>query len=96
MTLKLPPNMVRINGRWEFNWKRHHRIIYRVSCWVQWLLWKCRISWHNSIANECTPDFSCCTGRRTGLTGFAALGDLLDRTENRHHVHLAGEEEPTP
>ena len=76
--MKLPPNMVRINGRWESNWKWYHRAIYRVSCWVQWILWKCRIFWHNSVADECTPDFSCCTKRHTGKTGFDALADLLE------------------
>ena len=34
-----------------------------ISSIVQWILWKCGISWHNTFTDECTPDFSCCVGR---------------------------------
>jgi hypothetical protein len=64
-------------------WRWYHRIMYRVSHRIQSVLWKIGISWHNSIGGECTPDFSCCTGRKTGKTGLAALVDLL---ESEGHV----------
>ena len=38
-------------------WKRP---IYKITVFVQWILWKNGINWHNSIFDECTPDFSCC------------------------------------
>lgn len=34
--------------------------IYRLTVWLQWLLWRCGIPWHNRFSDECTPDFNCC------------------------------------
>lgn len=42
-------------------WKRP---LYRFTNVVQWIFWKLGYSWHNSLANECTPDFSCCRGKQ--------------------------------
>jgi hypothetical protein len=36
--------------------------IYRLTGFIQLLLWKRGIPWHNRIADECTPDFNCCMG----------------------------------
>ena len=32
----------------------------KVSCYVQQILWNIGIHWHNTVRDECTPDFSCC------------------------------------
>ena len=38
-------------------------IIDRASVGIQWLLWKAGINWHNTIRDECTPNFSCCINK---------------------------------
>jgi len=38
-------------------------IIDRASIGIQCLLWKLGINWHNTIRDECTPDFSCCINK---------------------------------
>lgn len=35
-------------------------IINKLSIYLQTVLWLFGYSWHNSIRDECTPDFSCC------------------------------------
>ena len=35
-------------------------IIDRFSIYLQTFLWLFGYSWHNSVRDECTPDFSCC------------------------------------
>ena len=37
-----------------------NHLIDRASVAIQWTLWEMGISWHNTIRDECTPDFSCC------------------------------------
>lgn len=74
---KLPDPYVRINGKYVGNWNRKQWIVYRLSFYFQKLLYTIGISWHNSIGGECTPDFSCCTKRKTGKKGAAALVDML-------------------
>lgn len=34
--------------------------IYKLSLWIQSILFKIGISWHNAFSDECTIDFSCC------------------------------------
>jgi hypothetical protein len=43
--------------------KRAPYIIDRASVLLQWLLWKFGISWHNTLRDECTPNFSCCINK---------------------------------
>ncbi|MGZ3999591.1 MAG: hypothetical protein ACXVIY_03135 [Mucilaginibacter sp.] len=35
-------------------------VLYKLSVHWQTFLWWFGIAWHNSYANECTPDFNCC------------------------------------
>lgn len=44
-------------GARRFKYKR----FYRLTVWIQTILWKLGIPWHNSFSGECTPDFNCCT-----------------------------------
>jgi hypothetical protein len=43
-------------GKRCIKWKR----FYRFTVWVQTILWRIGIPWHNVFADECTPDFNCC------------------------------------
>jgi hypothetical protein len=38
----------------------YQRPFYKLTVFIQWLLWELNINWHNSFFDECTPDFSCC------------------------------------
>lgn len=71
-------------------WRWNHKVLYRLSHRIQFIMWKCGISWHNSIGGECTPDFSCCTGKHTGKSGLSALIDML---ESEGHVVVTSAEE---
>lgn len=35
--------------------------IYKISFLVQTYLYANKIYWHDSISNQCTPDFNCCS-----------------------------------
>jgi hypothetical protein len=39
---------------------KSHPVKYRLSVWLQSILWFIGIARHNHYGNECTPDFNCC------------------------------------
>lgn len=40
-----------------------NHVIDRFSLYLQTFLWLFGYSWHNSVRDECTPDFSCCVSK---------------------------------
>ena len=45
---------------------RYQIPFYKLTCFVQWSLWKCGINWHNIFFDECTLNGNCCI-HKTGL-----------------------------
>jgi hypothetical protein len=68
------------------------RPIYKLTVFIQWVLWKNNIHWHNSIFNECTPDFSCCINKYpVGSNERFILGQIANGAMHKEpiiHINL--------
>ena len=66
----------------EWLWTHHWSIrpFMRVTVLVQYLLWKVGINWHNTVRNECTPNFNCCT--------FDNLAVIPPMTKKEYKKHI--------
>lgn len=54
------------NGiEWQHTLPMWQRPLYRATVWIQYVLWRCGIPWHNWLADECTPNFNCCWDKCT-------------------------------
>lgn len=69
----------------RFNLSR--RIFYKITVFIQWVLWKNNIHWHNKFFDECTPNFSCCINKYpVGSIERFWLGQIAKGLENKETI----------
>lgn len=75
---------------YKFNIPR--KTFYKITCFIQWCLWKNNIHWHNKFFDECTPDFSCCINKYPiGSNERFILGQIANEAMHKKpiiHINL--------